>query len=79
MNGPESNNLPGLRSGHRICTYVYREFENEKRKLAWYDGEFCKNQRSKFFISIGCGFGRIMQMNDLFNDKFNTQNDSGCG
>ena len=38
MNGPESNNLPGLGSGHRICTYVYREFENEKRKLAWYDG-----------------------------------------
>jgi hypothetical protein len=24
-------------------------------------------------------FGRIMQMKDLLNDKFNTQNDSGCG
>jgi hypothetical protein len=56
---------------------VCREFE--KRKLAWHGGEFFKNQRAKFFISVGCEFGRIMQMNDLLNDKFNTQNDSGCG
>ena len=51
MNGPESNNLPDLGSGHRICTYPYREFE--KMKLAWHGGEFFKNQRAKFFYFYG--------------------------
>src|SRR5437867_2640632 len=49
--GPKSHNLPGLGSGHRICTYVYREFE--KRNLAWCGVEFFKNQRSKFFYFCG--------------------------
>jgi len=42
-------------------------------------GVFQKSTIEILFISVGCEFGRIMQLNDLLNDKFNTQNDSGCG
>jgi len=54
-------NVFSERSGHRICPYVYVELE---KKLAA-RGEFSKINDRNSFISVGCEFGRITQMNDL--------------
>jgi len=36
-------------------------------------------QKSTIEILLFLWAGRILQMNDLLNDKFNPENDSGCG
>jgi hypothetical protein len=51
----------------------------QKKETGMARREFSKVNERNSFISVRFKCGRIMQMNDLLNDKFNTQNDSGCG
>jgi len=77
MNGPESNNLPPCGRGIGFAATCIAN--SKKRNWHGTAGSFSKINERNSFISVGCEFGGIMQMNDLLNDKFNTQNDSGCG